>query len=760
MQFRVLGPLEVVCDGMPVELRGTKQRGTLGFLLLQANRVVPTSRLLNALWPDDNAPTTARKILQNAVYGLRGVLSSPPDDASGVATLLTQPPGYMMRVAPEQVDLHLFHQWVGQGREKRAQGDAAEAAVLLRDALDLWRGSALADLVEAGLEWPELASLQNTRLDVTEDYFDAQLTCGRHHAVLAELETMVAAEPLRERSCGQLMLALYRCGRQADALNVFSRVRSLLIENLGLEPGHGLQQLQRAILTQDPLLSLDSAQVVARPVLTQTVPTQTVRTQTVPPQRTGAETAGTGTVRTEPSPTDSGCPPVAQAGIPAQSRQEAARQDTGIQRRLVSVVSVRTRLTPHLGDGVGDGVDDILDAAATVVREQIERYGGTVTASMGSVSQALFGLDGSGDGGADQAVLAALAIRNVLDVSSGSEPGLTSLSVHASVMTGEVLLRYSGKADAPTAVGAVLDESQSLLSDVPAGQVLASDAVRRATEDTVAYRRAVVRPSGWFAVGRKATRQEAGAEDPDTAYELDLLCGLVKRSRDRAIPHMVTVLGESESGKSRLLREFGRRMGTRPGKATVLTGRTPAAPTEHPLKAQAQILAAYCGIRPGDDPESARSALTTQVRFLFRSDRSARWILSCLMPLLDTQADAEPAAVPAAETLAAWRDFFQKAAQHLPVVLCIDDLHRAGTGVLDIVEELAESAGPAPLFVVASAGPELLLRRPAWAGGKSHATTVTLGRTEETTTTSRQLVEFLRSAARERTPSVSGGRAR
>lgn len=737
MEFRVLGPLEVVHEGMPVELRGTKQRATLGCLLLQVNRVVPTSRLLNALWPDDNAPTTARKILQNAVYGLRGVLSPGPDDAPGNATLLTQPPGYMLRVAPEQVDLHLFHQWVGQGRDKRAQGAPAEAAALLRDALDLWRGSALADLVEAGIEWPELASLQNTRLDVTEDYFDAQLSCGRHHAVLAELETMVAAEPLRERSCGQLMLALYRCGRQADALNVFGRVRSLLIENLGLEPGHAVQELQRSILTQDPLLSLDTA--TARP--------EPVRISTIPRQGTGAEPATPRVIRAEPSRPETGHRPAAPTGAPADDGGEAAPQHSGMHRRLVTVVSVRTRLTPSVGDGAGDGVDDLLDAAVTMVRGQVERHGGIVTASMGSVTQALFGLDGPGDGGADQAVPAALAIRDVLEARGSREAGPAPLAVHASVMTGEVLLRYSGKGEAPTAVGAVLDESQYLLSDMSDGQVLVSDVVRRATEDTVSYLPADARPSYWLAVEGRETRQRGGVEDPETAYELELLCGLVKRSRERGVPHVVTVLGESGAGKRRLLREFGSRLGSRPGAATVLTGRTPAAPTEHPLKAQAQILAAYCGIRPGDDPESARSALDTQVRFLFRSDLTARRIGACLMPLLDARSDAPATGVPVAETLAAWRDFFQEAAQHQAIVLCVDDLHRADTRVLDIVEELAESAGPVPLFVVVSASPELLLRRPAWAGGKSHATTLTLGRTEDTT--SGQLVEFLRSAARE-----------
>lgn len=261
MQFRVLGPLEVLDQGRPVVLRGTKQRATLGFLLLQPNRVVPVSQLLNALWGVDEAPTTARKILQNAVYGIRGLLcpradSVQPDTyAQTGPTLLTQPAGYMMRVIPEHVDVHLFHRRVAQGREQRAQGAPERAAALLREALGLWRGPALADLVEAGIDWPELAALEKTRLDVLEDYFDAQLACARHYEVLPELETMVQAEPLRERSCGQLMLALYRCGRQVDALNAYSRLRAQLVENLGLEPARELQALQQAILAQDISLS-------------------------------------------------------------------------------------------------------------------------------------------------------------------------------------------------------------------------------------------------------------------------------------------------------------------------------------------------------------------------------------------------------------------------------------------------------------------------------------------------------------------------
>ncbi|MFC9293568.1 BTAD domain-containing putative transcriptional regulator [Streptomyces sp. NPDC057011] len=730
MQFRMLGPLEVVDKGRTVGLGGTKQRATLGFLLLQANKVVATSQLMNALWGVDDAPTTARKILQNAVYGLRGALFLGQTERDpGATALLTQPPGYMMRVDPDQVDLYLFQKWVTQGREQLAIGAAESASALLSDALALWRGPALADLVEAGIQWPELAAVENTRLEVMEDYFDAQLASGGHHSVLVELETMVQAEPLRERSCGQLMLALYRCGRQADALNAYSRVRAVLVESLGLEPGHALQQLQQAILVQDPALTL--AETGTRgPV--------TAAAEAPPALREKGSSGG-------------------PAGPPRGAETTVPEQRTGSERRRVSVVSVRTRLAPSLADGATPDLDALLEGAGQLVKEQIERFGGTVMATIGSVSLALFGLQAPGDDDARQAVLAALAIRDVLDVSAGAGPEAAQLTVHCSVTNGEVLLRRRGPEDAPTVVGTVLDESQALLSEVPAGAVRVSDAVRRASEDAVLYWLADPAAAGWQALGgRDEEHTEAGGGE---AYELDILRGLVKRGQHRGVPHLATVLGEGGTGKSRLLREFGRWVTVRGAGSRVLTARVPA-PAEDAclLRAPAQILDAYCGIRAGDDEAAAHGALVRAVRSLFQSERTSELLISRLRPLVasgDSNADIHFGELCPTEVLDAWGQFLQEAARQEPLVLCIDDLHRADDVVLDAVEELAETAGSGPLLVVAAAGPELLLRRPSWSGGKSHATTVTLGRPERVS--NEQLVELLLSAARsEGTESVTG----
>jgi anti-anti-sigma factor len=264
MEFRVLGPLEAVIGGHQVPLGGIKQRATLGLLLLHANHVVPTSDLLSALW-SDNVPPTARKMLQNAVSGLRGMLAMGEGEQAP-ALLLTHAPGYILHVEPASLDLVRFRELVDEGRAELRKGAWEPAARRLREALPLWRGPALADLAETGIAWPELTALKDSRLSALEDCYEAELAVGRHRELISELTELVETEPSRERLCGQLMLALYRDGRQVDALDAFRRTRAELVERLGLEPGRELRELERAILNQDPRLqtpaSTDSVRFV------------------------------------------------------------------------------------------------------------------------------------------------------------------------------------------------------------------------------------------------------------------------------------------------------------------------------------------------------------------------------------------------------------------------------------------------------------------------------------------------------------------
>lgn len=249
MKFLLLGSLEVHHDCMPVDLGGVTQRSVLGYLLMHANQVVPTSRMLDALW-DGQPPSTARKMVQNAVSAIRRTLAAH-EGMDSPAALLTHVPGYQFRVDPQAVDVHAFRELVRRSRGKLTAGDAEVGARLLREALSLWRGRALADLVENGTSWSELSAVEDERLSAYEDCFEAELACARHREITPELAVLTSAEPLRERLCAQFMLALYRSGRQVDALNAYQQTRFALVDGLGIEPGRELQALQHMILYHD-----------------------------------------------------------------------------------------------------------------------------------------------------------------------------------------------------------------------------------------------------------------------------------------------------------------------------------------------------------------------------------------------------------------------------------------------------------------------------------------------------------------------------
>jgi DNA-binding SARP family transcriptional activator len=244
LEFRLLGPLEAVADGEPLQLGGQKQRALLALLLLDANRVVSTDRLADALWGEE-PPRTAVTSLQNFVSQLRKLL--------GPETVVTRPPGYQLSIAPEQFDLEQFRRLVDQARGEPPEARAAR----LRQALALWRGPPLADLEFESFAQSEIARLGELRLSVLEDRIEAELEAGLHSELVGELESLADEHPLRERLRGQLMLALYRSGRQAEALQIYHDTRRVLVDELGIDPSTTLQHLHGAILRQDPALDTD-----------------------------------------------------------------------------------------------------------------------------------------------------------------------------------------------------------------------------------------------------------------------------------------------------------------------------------------------------------------------------------------------------------------------------------------------------------------------------------------------------------------------
>jgi len=237
-EFRLLGPLEAVVDGTPVQLAAAKQRALLALLLLNRNHVLSTERLIDELWGED-PPAQATKTVQVYVSQLRKAL--------GAERLVTRPPGYLLRVEPGELDLERFEQLTAAARTKLAAGDARAAGGELQEALALWRGP------------PEdvASRLEELRLNAHEDWLHALVESGDSTAAIPQLEELVAREPLRERPRQLLMLALYRSGRQADALELFRRSRELFVDELGIEPGPELRELQQAMLRQDTDLRLE-----------------------------------------------------------------------------------------------------------------------------------------------------------------------------------------------------------------------------------------------------------------------------------------------------------------------------------------------------------------------------------------------------------------------------------------------------------------------------------------------------------------------
>lgn len=245
----MLGPLEVTAGGRSLELAGARSRAVLAMLLMHANQVVSSDRLLDDLWPGQSSDK-ATGSLQVRLSELRKAFRS-----SGEADrLVTRPPGYLLRVAPGELDALRFEQLAAEGDAALATGDAATAARCLDQALGLWRGPALADFDAVPAARAEAGRLEEQRLAALESRADALLACGRHRDLIVELETLTLAHPLRERFWYQRMLALYRAGRQAEALRVYRELRDTLVGELAIEPGPELRELHARILRQDAAL--------------------------------------------------------------------------------------------------------------------------------------------------------------------------------------------------------------------------------------------------------------------------------------------------------------------------------------------------------------------------------------------------------------------------------------------------------------------------------------------------------------------------
>lgn len=265
MEFRILGPLEVMAASEPVRLGGRTERVVLAALVVDANQVVSADRLVDILW-GEQIPRTGLKTLRSHLSRIRGRLKpwGQPID--------TVDDGYVLRTDTKEVDARWFERLLAEARALRDRGDHPASVCLLEEALDLWRGRALHGLEDYDFARFEAVRLEELKLEALESRIDSELVVGHHDRLVAEVERLVEEHPLREELWRLLMVALYRCGRQADALRAFQRVRSVLGEELGIEPSMELKVLEEAILMQ-------KAEVAA--------PTTTARSDFVPEAQTG-----------------------------------------------------------------------------------------------------------------------------------------------------------------------------------------------------------------------------------------------------------------------------------------------------------------------------------------------------------------------------------------------------------------------------------------------------------------------------------------
>lgn len=447
-------------------------RALLAFLLLHANEPVSADRLVDEVWGPD-PPKTAGASLQNYISRLR--------KAIGVDAVVSQPPGYMLRVDPERYDLARFERLTAEAR----RAEPRERAEKLRAALALWRGPALDDLAFEPFARDEVGRLEEARLAAQEDCIGAELEVGRGGELVGELEELVEEHPLRERFRAQLMRALYRAGRQADALAAFQSAREVLTEELGLEPGEELRTLQQAVLRQDPSLGPSAES---------------------PPER-----------------------------MP--------------DRRTVTVLFCDLVGSTELAAGLDpEAYRSLLSHYFELVREPIERHGGTLEKFIGDAVLAAFGVPELHEDDALRAVRAAMEAQAALgDAEIAARIGITTGEVHVLSAPGEPL-HVSGR---PASVAAQLE------GRAPMGGVLLSEVTYALVRDAV---RAEELDDGWLVgdvvPGAPAYARRLDAPLVGRTKELERLRAAYVETRGSGRCGVVTVVGEAGIGKTRLMREL------------------------------------------------------------------------------------------------------------------------------------------------------------------------------------------------------------
>jgi predicted ATPase/class 3 adenylate cyclase/DNA-binding SARP family transcriptional activator len=619
--------------------------------------------LIDAIWPA-NPPETAAKALHVYVSGLRRALGPRSSEL-----LETRPLGYALALPPDALDRDRFERLLAEGRAARAAGDPGAGATL-REALSLWHGPPLADFRYEPFAQAEIGRLEELRLAALEERIDADLALGRHAELVGELEGLISLHPVRERLRGQLMLALYRSGRQAEALEVYQDARRVLVEELGIDPSPPLRELEAAILRQDPALA---------------------------------------------TPMPAAAPPPPPA---APEREEAADV-----RKVVTVVFADAA-SAELGELLdAEALRRVMSRYADVVSEVVARHEGTIEKFIGDTVMAVFGVPRMHEDDALRAARTALEIRDELrplDDELERTWG-ARLGVRIGLNTGEVIASV-GDGTTPVVTGDVVSVTGRLQRAAPAGQIwigqatyaLIKDAVIADVAESVAVagRRSPVSAYALRGLAPQPVEPGRRTDSPlvDRVHELAVLAEAFTRIvRERAC-RLVTVLGPPGIGKSRLTAEFAASVGER---STVLAGRClpyGEGITFWPVR---DLLRQAAGLS-GDDPSDEALAM---VAALLEGEPDADAALERIGQLLGVVEDAGASE----ETFWAVRRTLEALARRRPVVAVFEDVHWAEPLLLDLIEYVRDWSREAPLLVGCLARPEFLEKRPGWSRRRDDA---------------------------------------
>ncbi|CAA9278126.1 MAG: Adenylate cyclase / Guanylate cyclase [uncultured Acidimicrobiales bacterium] len=679
VEFRILGPVEVLRDGQVVAVPPGRQLALLTYLLLHANTVVGADRLVEELW-NGRPPASAAHAVQVYVSKLRALLEPGRPRSAPAELLVTQPSGYALTVDGEVSDAARFVAMAGEGHDLLALGRQEEAGRVFAEALRLWRGPALGDLAHEPWAIAEATRLEGLRLAATEGRIEAELALGRHAAVVPEVEALVARHPFREGLWEQLMVALYRAGRQTEALRVYQRVHHLLGEELGLEPGPALREMEVRILQQDPDLLHRSEEAAS----TQVAPAVGL------------------------APTTAAAPP--DAGRPEELR---------IVSLLVAAVG-----SCQTAAGLVDADELALAAKGAVDRmvAMVEAFGGVILDRQPSGIAALFGAPIAYEDDPGRAVDAGLAI--VADIGAYGEEvarawGVEAWSVHAGVHTGKVAVI----AGAPVG-GETLATAAELRDAAPPGTVLASSTTVGHVRPLFEWDDAntpMLAAAGAVCRVRRTTgkaRGLQGREAPLVGRDHELAEAL--RSIDALLGGtggVLIVSGDAGHGKSRLLAELREHFGrgaSAGGRNLWLEGRCLSWGGAFAYWPFREVLREWLGVSDSHPARRTRELLRARVDELYGTEpNEAVTALAGVLGLPsdrddpDTSASvsAPPDSIRAA-AFGALLSLFQRLADNGPVVVAIDDFHWADPTSIAVVGELISLTESAGLLVILAMRPE------------------------------------------------------